>query len=566
MLTHVQIRDFAIIDAVELELKGGLSALTGETGAGKSIVVDAVMLAVGARATADVVRHGAERAEITATFDIRDNAAALAWLEANDLGHEGEVMLRRVVGADGRSRLYVNGQAQPAQAVRELGELLIDIHGQQEFLSLTRRAAQRALLDEHGGHAALLAPVAVAAREWKTLVAERDALAAAAADRGSRLELLRYQVSELEALALAAGEVESLIDEQSRLSNRGRLAEAARGALALVYDGDGADAHAQASRALAHLRSAAGLDSTLAPAAEVLQEALIGLKEAGSQLGGYLESLEVDPDRQEFVERRIAALEDLARKHRVRPVELPETLATLSATLASLEQAEVSLASLEARIDAARSAWGTASARLSTARRKAGKTLAQAITELMGVLGMPGGRFEVAVTPAPAEQPSAEGADTIEFLVSANPGQPPRPVAKVASGGELSRISLAVQVAAASAEPHTCMIFDEVDAGVGGAVAEVVGRQLRALGERGQVLCVTHLPQVASQAHHQLRVAKLTDGRSSRTTIAELAQGERVEELARMLGGLEITQKARDHAREMLKVSARPRGGKAAAE
>lgn len=556
MLAHLQIRDFAIIDAVELELAGGLTALTGETGAGKSIVVDAVMLALGGRASADALRHGAERAEITATFEIGADGAIRRWLEEQSISAEdGELVLRRVIGRDGRSRQYVNGQALPAQIVRELGEWLIDIHGQQEFQSLVTRDAQRSLVDGHGGHAKLLAPVAELAAEWRRLTSERDSLAAMARDRGARLELLRYQVGELEALGLADGEAGSLLEERARLANRGRLAEAAQNALALAYDADGADAHAQAARAASALRAAAALDARLGEPLQVLEESLIGLRECASRLGAYLEGLDADPARQEQVERRVAAIEDLARKHHVAPAGLPQQLAGLRAQLQALEQSELTLGGLDQRIAAIRAKYDEAAAALTAARRSAAKRLSTAVTSLMRQLGMPGGKFEIAVESGADQEPQASGAERIEFLVSANPGQPVKPVARVASGGELSRISLAVQVAAAHRHARTCMIFDEVDAGIGGGVAEIVGRMLRELGDRGQVLCVTHLAQVASQAHHQLRVNKLTDGRTSRTAVSTLGPDERVEELARMLGGVEITRKAREHAREMLRTA-----------
>ncbi|MBX3703043.1 MAG: DNA repair protein RecN [Steroidobacteraceae bacterium] len=556
MLVHLQIRDFAIIDAVELELAGGLTAFTGETGAGKSIIVDAVMLALGARASADAVRHGAERAEIAATFDAAGDAAVQRWLEEQSIdADDGEVVLRRVIGRDGRSRQYVNGQALPAQSVRELGELMIEIHGQQEFLSLVRRDAQRALLDGHGGHDRLLAQVAGPAAEWRRLREERNGLAAMARERGARLELLRYQVGELEALGLAPGEVQDLAGERARLANHGRLAEAARNALALAYEADGSDAHALAARAVTQLRAAAALDARLADPLGVLEESLIGLREAGSRLSAYLEALDADPARQEQVERRLAAVEDLARKHRVVAEELPVQVDRLRAELAALEQSETTLGALDGQIAAALARYREAAAALTVARKGAARTLGTAVTGVMRQLGMPGGRFEVAVETAAGADPAAAGDDGVEFLVSANPGQPVKPIARVASGGELSRISLALQVAAATRHPRSCMVFDEVDAGIGGGVAEIVGRKLRELGGRGQVLCVTHLAQVASQADRQLRVTKLTDGRTSRTAVAALAADERVEELARMLGGVEITRKAREHAREMLRAA-----------
>jgi len=554
LLVHLQIRDFAIIDSVELELAGGLTALTGETGAGKSIIVDAVMLAIGGRATAEMLRHGAERAEITATFEVRGDLRVQHWLEEQSLSDEdGEIVLRRVIGRDGRSRQYLNGQTQPAQAVRELGEILIDIHGQQEFQSLERRDMQRLLVDQHGDHDSMLAPVGALAADWQRLTGERDELADKARDRAARIELLRYQAGELEALNLAEGEVPALLDERSRLANSGRLAESAQNAIALAFDADGSDAHALAARAAGQLRGAAALDARLAGSLRMLEEAVIALGEAGSALGSYLEALEADPARQEFVERRVAALADLARKHHVTPEQLPRQLDDLRGQLAALEQSELVLDDLQHRIAGIRGQYRAAAAQLSAARSAAAKRLAGAVTSLMRQLGMPGGQFEISVESNADADPAEDGVDRLEFLVSANPGLPVKPVARVASGGELSRISLAVQVAAAHRQAETCMIFDEVDAGIGGGVAEIVGRNLRDLADRGQVLCVTHLAQVASQAHHQLRVSKLTDGRASRTTVAALGQEERIEELARMLGGVEITRKAREHAREMLR-------------
>lgn len=553
MLTHLSIRDFAIIDAVDLDLRAGLTALTGETGAGKSILVDAVMLAIGGRATADVIRHGAERAEVTATFDPRGLPGVAEWLEAQSIPAEEELLLRRVIGPEGRSRAWANGQLLPLGAVRELGQLLIDIHGQQEFLSLMRREPQRSLLDAHGDHTALLLPVARLAKEHRALAAEVAGLRAAAAERDSRLELLRYQVRELEALGLKDGEVPELLTEHARLANRSRLAEAAQAALALTYEGDNQDAHALASRALAQVRGVSEFDPRLQPVEGLLAEALIQLKEAGAALSGYLDNLEVDPRRQAYVETRIGSIDELARKHRLPAEGLLAQLTTLQTELSRLENAETTVVALEQQLSAVRANYDRAAEALTRSRRSAAEDLSGQVTSLMKVLGMPGGTFAVDVRPRDSAEPAQEGQDDVEFLVSANPGQPPKPVAKVASGGELSRISLAVQVAAAAGtQGRLCMIFDEVDAGVGGGVAERVGRQLRALGARGQVLCVTHLAQVASQADHHVRVAKLTDGKTSRTTLAALGAAERVEELARMLGGVELTQAAREHAREML--------------
>ncbi|MGA0027715.1 MAG: DNA repair protein RecN, partial [Steroidobacteraceae bacterium] len=454
------------------------------------------------------------------------------------------------------SRCFVNGQALPAQAVRELGSLLVDIHGQQEFLSLMQRDAQRDLLDRHGRLEGQLADVAGAAAACRTLKAELERLGTAALEREARLELLRYQVGELQALGLDPDEIAGLTVERDRLAHRGRLAEAGAAALGLCYEAEDANAHALASRAATALRQAAQLDPELTAPLQLLDEALIALKEAGVSLAGYLEGLEVDPNRQDWVERRMAAIEELSRKHRVDAAELPRRLDELSRELDELEHSGIRLAGLSKELEAATSRYRQLAVKLGKGRQAAAKKLSASVTASMATLGMPGGKLSIEVKSDPQAEPSATGDDEVTFLVTANPGQPLKPVAKVASGGELSRISLAVQVAAAHGGASTCMVFDEVDAGVGGAVAERVGRQLAELGERGQVLCVTHLAQVASQATRQVRISKLTDGKSSRVTVSTLGEEERVEELARMLGGVEITRRAREHAREMLRAAA----------
>jgi DNA repair protein RecN (Recombination protein N) len=554
VLLHIQIRDFAIIDAAELELASGLTVLTGETGAGKSILVDALLLAAGGRAGAEVVRHGAERAEVAATFTIANNPAARAWLAEQSIEHEDEsVVLRRIVGADGRSRAYVNGQTMPVQALRQLGETLVDIHGQMEYQSLMRRAAQRELLDQGGDYGQLLTAVGEQHRAWSELREQRDRAAASAQDREARLELLRYHLGELKALDLKPGEIEELSAERQRLSQHGRLASGAREILQLLREAEDMNAEHAVSRALTVSRSLTELDARFAPIAKALDESLIALREGIESAERYEADLEADPQRQEWVEQRLAAIEAIARKHRVEPIALGTLQSELAAEFQQLDTLEASLDQIEKQLAQLRMQYRSACTRLTAARVAAAKRLSQRISELMQTLGMPGGVFVIAVRALDSDAASAHGADEIEFLVSANPGQPPRPLAKVASGGELSRISLAIQVAAAQSDALPCLVFDEVDAGVGGGVAEIVGRQLRTLGERAQVLCVTHLPQVASQAHAHVRVTKLTDGKTTRTVLTVLGADERVEEIARMLGGVSITDKAREHAAEMLK-------------
>jgi DNA repair protein RecN (Recombination protein N) len=560
MLTHIQIRDFAIVDEVELELGTGLTVLTGETGAGKSILVDALLLAAGGRAGAEVVRHGTERAEVSATFALAGNTVALDCLSEQSIEHEGECVLRRVVGRDGRSRAYVNGQAMSVQVLRQLGEALLEVHGQMEYQSLMRRAAQRELLDRNGSHTEVLDQVARLWRELAELRAERERALASTQDREARLELLNYHLKEMAALELVAGEFEQLGAERVRLSQHGRLADGARQIMQLLREAEDLSAEQAVSRALGLARTLAELDSRFLPINRSLDESLIALREGVAAVQRYEASLEADPQRQEWVEQRLAAMESVARKHRIEPGGLLALQAQLANELERLAGVEASFGTLSARLAALETEFHAACCELSAARREIAADLGKRVSTLMQTLGMPGGSFAIRIEPAADNAIGLHGADDIEFLVTANPGQPPRPLAKVASGGELSRISLAIQVAAvqgkddADADGPPSLVFDEVDAGVGGGVAEIVGRQLRTLGERAQVLCVTHLPQVASQAHAHVKVTKLTDGKTTRTALHALSGDERIEEIARMLGGIDITAKAREHAAEMLRV------------
>ncbi|HTL93078.1 MAG TPA: DNA repair protein RecN, partial [Steroidobacteraceae bacterium] len=445
--------------------------------------------------------------------------------------------------------------------LREAGSILIDIHGQHEFQSLTRAAAQRELLDVYGRLSPLVDQVGIAYRVWREMLERTLELESRARDREAKLELLKYQVGELQALQLEDGEVTRLSEERARLMNRGRLAEAAQVALAALYQDEDGNAHASVSRGLQSLRAVSAIDPKLAPVVALAEEAAVQIREAARELERYGESLDLDTQRQHEVERRLAAIEELARKNRVTPLELLPRSAQLAEELEGLERAEVNLAVLRKELAAALDGYRDQAKTLSAKRISAATKLAKAITAHMQTLGMSGGRLEVDVAQSRSTEPAQYGLDDIELRVSTNPGQPPRALAKIASGGELSRLSLAVQVAS-SAQETRCMVFDEVDSGIGGAVAEIVGRELRALGERGQVLCVTHLPQVASQGHQHLRVTKVTDGKTTRTSLSVLADQDRIEELARMLGGVDVTSKAREHAREMLQVAGKRLGAR----
>ncbi|MGH8304634.1 MAG: DNA repair protein RecN, partial [Steroidobacteraceae bacterium] len=450
MLTHLQIRDFAIIDAVELELRAGLTVLTGETGAGKSILVDALQLLAGGRAGAEVVRHGAERAEVSGTFDLSHAPRELKqWLEEQSVGAGAELVVRRVVGADGRSRAYLSGQSVSAQSLREAGSILIDIHGQHEFQSLTRGGPQRELLDGYGSLTALTGQVGIAHRVWLGLLNRTLDLESKARDRDAKLELLRYQAQELDGLKLHEGEIHALTEEGARLANRGRLAAGAQAALDELYENETASAHAGVSRALQALRGLAALDAKLGAVLPMIEEAAVQIREAARELERYRETLDVDAARQDEVERRLAAIEELARKHRVAPAQLPERTRQLQVELAELERADLDLAVLRKELAGALEAYRNQAEELSGKRGRAARTLSKDITARMQTLGMAGGRFETDVTQDGNAEPSQHGIDQIEFRVTANPGQPPRALAKVASGGELARLSLAVQVSCA---------------------------------------------------------------------------------------------------------------------
>ncbi len=552
MLTHIQIRNFAIIDELDLELQPGLTVITGETGAGKSIMIDAIGLALGDRAGSDLVRAGADKAEISLTLEVRDPVVA-AWLQENDLDLDGgECILRRVVTREGRSRAYINGSPAPLARLRELGDRLVNIHGQHDHQALLVAAEQRALLDAHGDLTGELLALRRHFQHWQALNERYQAALTSSDERLARIDLLKFQIGELEELALQAGEIERLDEELHRLAHADRLRAITAEALQRLYEADEGTLYEGLSALLGQLEEAAGLDEGFAAPAELLGQARIQIEEAVTglrELGGRLES---DPERLAWVEQRLARAHELARKHHIEAEALPARLEKMQAELARLEGPEHSLEALEAELVQATEAYDRLAAEIGERRRAAAGELAQAITEAMQDLGMAGGRFEVALeTLAPGER-RVWGRERVQFLVSANPGQPPRPLAKVASGGELSRISLAVQLIAARRMQLPTLIFDEVDTGIGGAVADGVGRQLRALGERCQVFCVTHLPQVAAYGHQHYQVAKTHSAGQTVTTLRRLTAEERVDEIARMLGGSTITEQTRIHASEML--------------
>ncbi len=549
---NLQIRDFAIVDRIDLEFADGMTVLTGETGAGKSILVDALGLVLGERGSAQLVRNGAKRAEFAAEFDVAALPVVSGWLEEQALDLDGDCLLRRVINADGRSRAFINGNAVPVSQLKALGELLLDIHGQHFHQSLGRRNVQRDLLDHFGGLLDDRAVVATHYIEWKTLAERVEALLSAESDRASRLDLLTFQLNELDTLALQEGEIDDLASERGRLQNSGKLAEGVGSALTVLYDADSGNANSLIADALRTVEQLGEFDDTLAPVAEMLSSASIQVSEAADTLRRYGETIDMDPARRDWVEERLDAVQAIARKHRVQPEELPELTESLRVEHDELSHAEERGRELEEQAESARTAFVEHASALSVERKKAAKRFADAVTDAMHGLGMPGGVFEVVLHALEDDAARPWGLDDVDFLISANPGQAPQSLAKIASGGELSRMSLAIQVIASDGSAIPTMVFDEVDSGVGGGVAEMVGRRLQELGASRQVLCVTHLPQVASLADQHFRISKVTDGKSTRTQVHVLGKDERIEELARMLGGVEITRKTLEHAAEML--------------
>jgi DNA repair protein RecN (Recombination protein N) len=552
MLRTLTIRDFVIVDTIELEFSNGFTVFTGETGAGKSILIDALQLALGGRGDASMVRDGAPKADISADFAL--TPAAASWLEQNEFGvEEGGALLRRVIDNAGRSKAYINGSAATAGQLRELGELLVDIHGQHAHQSLLKQDAQRALLDNQVAvrdpdSSAQVQAVAVCYKAWRALARQREEFETNAKNVLLERERLEWQVSELDKLAAKPGEWTEITNEHSRLSHAASLLEGAQEALEAISEAE----HpilSQLSSLNQKLGKLADVDAGLQAVLDCMEPARIQLQEAVYALNDYIDKVELDPARLAQVDARMEAIHGTARKFRVTPEELPDEHATLKAKLRQLADAS-DVDGLRRQEEQAKAAYMEVAKALSATRVEAALRLSEQVSEAMQELSMSGGRFVVAVNPC---EPAVYGLEQVEFLVAGHAGVPPRPLAKVASGGELARISLAISVITSHATTVPTLIFDEVDTGIGGGVAEVVGRLLKRLGQRRQVLCVTHLPQVASQANQHFQVTKGTTGEGKTVSrIDVLDKKERVEEVARMLGGIEITETTRKHARELL--------------
>jgi DNA repair protein RecN (Recombination protein N) len=550
MLTQLIVSNYAIAERVELQFSQGMTALTGETGAGKSIVLDALGLAMGGRADAGAVRHGAKRADITATFDVSRIAEARQWLEEHELDDNNECILRRMIGKDGRSRAFINGQPCPLSHLKDLGSTLMDIHSQHQHQSLLRKDTHRKLLDEFAGAETLADQARQAWKSWNATRQRLHERRQNADEAEARIQLLRYQVEELDRLALAEDEQEELESEQAQLSHAEAVLQNCHQATMLCTEDD-TSAAALVRQALQQLEQLPVEVPALADTIQMLNEAQIQISEAGDNLRHFVDGYDADPARLAEVEERLSAIYQMARKHRVGPESLPELHKTLGDELASLDEGEGSLEKLEAELESQRAEFDRISAELSDARQAAAANLDQRIADELAQLSMPAVQFVTHLSRNKDNEPAPHGMEEVEFLVSANPGQPARPLAKVASGGELSRISLAIQVVVAQTSTTPTLVFDEVDVGIGGGTAEVVGRLLRSLGDNGQVLCVTHLAQVAAQCHQHLFVSKFTDSDATFSKIESLDDTGRITEVARMLGGVDMTEHTIAHAREM---------------
>ncbi|NMY40717.1 DNA repair protein RecN [Pseudomonas sp. WS 5013] len=551
MLVHLSVHNYAIVEHLDLELQRGMSVITGETGAGKSIMLDALGLALGDRADSGVVRPGADKADILASFDLEDIAEARAWLAERDLDNDGPCILRRVITSEGRSRGYINGAPCPLGDLKALGELLIDIHSQHEHQSLLKPDTHRRLLDEYAGSQELARQVQLAAQRWRQTRQELQRLSSSGDEQRARHQLLSYQLEELENLALGDNELEQLEQEHKALSNAEQLLGACRQVLDLCSESDAGNVLSALTASLNRLGGFSD-QPALGEATNLLASAQIQVEEAIGELNRFIDHFDADPQRQQLLEERLDAIYGLARKHRVQPFELAELQQRLLQELEGLNADDEAVERLGEELAAYERHYREKADELSTLRQQAASRLAEAVQAEMQTLGMPGGRFSIELQAGSSDEPQPQGLEQVEFLVSANPGQPLKSLAKVASGGELSRISLAIQVITAQTSRVPTLVFDEVDVGIGGPTAEVVGQLLRRLGERGQVLTVTHLPQVAAQGHQHLFVHKARGQDSTQTAVACLTPDGRVEEIARMLGGVDLTEESLAHARKMV--------------
>ncbi len=552
MLRLIKVKNYTVIDEVEVNLQSGLSVMTGETGAGKSILVDALGLALGNRADASTVRPGTERAEISVIFEFSIDHPAMSWLIEHGLDNEETCLLRRVIYAEGRSRAFINSTPVTRQDLRTLGTLLVNIHGQTAHQALLHGTAQREILDDHGNTSLLAKEVAKNFSSWQTLNEELDTQNKNKGDQQLKFELLNFQIEELETLNLKEGEVESLEIERNRLAHVDKISSSLNKILEDTYERDEASAHHLVSTAHRSLDGLLELDASLSEPLDQLNQIEIQLRETAVELLRYRDDLEPDPHRLEWIETRLSKARELATRNKIESKNLFNLLDHLKNKIEKLKNTSDSLNTLLKSVAEAKDLYMQTAKQLTKMRTNNASSLSEAVTSQIIELGLPHGRFRAIVKDKTIEQADATGLDWIEFQVVLNPGQNFGPLSKVASGGELSRISLALEVVSAGFLGVSTLVFDEVDAGIGGGVAEIVGRRLSDIASKRQVLCVTHLPQVASQGLHHFRIHKLTDGKTTRTNVRILQSKERIEELSRMLGGVEITDTTRAHAQEMV--------------
>ena len=553
MLTHIRISNFAIIDELELEFSSGFSVLTGETGAGKSIIVDALGLALGDRADSQVVRQGENRAEVALTFDICNLPNAQQWLKNQDLELESnECIVRRVITKEGRSRAYINGSNTPLQQLRSLGNLLVEIHGQHEHQTLLSRDTQLHLLDSFSNTCSLVEQLTKVSKQWHKQHQALLETKASLHEKQTRSEYLQFQLNELSAIDIQPNEIPQLQEEHQRLTHAEMLLSTTERCLQAFDESD----HSVINILHQHLNELEKLchiDNSLKEGYELLESAALQVNEANKTLRHYLDRVELDPEKLQLVEQRISAIHDLSRKHNVAPEELLSLQNELQQELDKLAFSDEHIAAFERELADLEQSYHTLASKLSKGRKQGAKKLAKAIERVIHQLGLPNGHFEISLQAITDKLLPSKGLERVDFLVSTNPGQAPAQLNKVASGGELSRISLAIQVIAANKNENMTFVFDEVDTGIGGGVAETVGQQLASLGLNHQVFCVTHLAQVAALGHRHFNVSKTTDGKTTTTQISPLDDNQRIEEIARMLGGKKITQQTRGHATEMLR-------------
>jgi len=551
MLAQLTISNFAIVRELEIDFQRGMTAITGETGAGKSIAIDALGLCLGGRAEADMVRQGAARADICARFSLKDTPPAQRWLIENQLDDGNECLLRRVISSDGRSRGFINGTAVPLSQLRELGQTLIQIHGQHAHQLLLKPEHQKALLDAYAGEPLLMQNMARHYRQWhqscRTLAQHQQQ----SQEREARRELLQYQLKELNEFAPVSGEYEQIDDEYKRLANSGQLLSTSQQTLLMLADGEENNLQSQLYTARQLMTELTEMDDKLSSVSAMLEEAAIQISEASDELRHYCDRLDLDPNRLHELEQRLSRQIGLSRKHHIAPEEVPQFHQQLLAEQQLLDQQESDQDELSQAVSLHYAAALQCAQELHERRVHFAAELSALITDSMHTLSMPHGRFTIELQFNP-DHLTAEGADRIDFRVSTNPGQPVQPLGKVASGGELSRIALAIQVITARKMDTPALIFDEVDVGISGPTAAVVGKMLRQLGESTQVMCVTHLPQVAGCRHQHFYVSKETDGAMTETHMRPLDKRSRLQELARLLGGSEVTRNTLANAKELL--------------